>query len=190
MPETLKDNANSQPNKRLRVYFEDESRFGQQRSLTNSRAKKGTRPTAIRQTQYQYLWVLGAICPVTGHAEGLISPCLNTGVINLFLEQFSREIPPDKHVVLIWDQAGFHTGGTLKVPSNISVVELPPYSPELNPAENLWHYFKSHSWSNQYYKDYHALEKTANVSWQEIAMNSELMKTVCAAPYIERTISK
>ena len=110
-------------------------------------------------------------------------------MINLFLNQLSAEIPSDEQAVLIWDQAGFHTSGKLKVPSNISIVELPPYSPELNPAENLWHYFKSHDWSNQYYKDYEALEKTAIESWRKIAMNPELMKTVCAAPYIERAIS-
>ena len=190
LPETLKEIAKSQPSRRLRIYFEDESRFGQQGTLTKVWAKKGTRPTAIRQTEYEYLWVLGAICPETGHAEGLISPCLNSGVINLFLDQLSAEIPPDEHAVLIWDQAGFHTCKKLKVPSNISIVKLPPYSPELNPAENLWHYFKSHDWSNQYYKDYAALEKTAIESWQKIAMNPELMKTVCAAPYIERAISE
>jgi hypothetical protein len=86
---------------------------------------------------------------------------------------------------LIWDQSVFHTSGTLKVPSNISIVDLPPYSLELNPAENLWHYFKSHALSNQYYKDYDALKKTTMVSWQEIAVNSEVIKTFHAAPYID-----
>lgn len=190
LPDRLKDIAQNHPNKTLRIYFEDESRFGQQGCLTQVWASKGSRPTAIRQTEFQYLWVLGAICPETGHAEGLISPCLNTEVINAFLKQLSLEIPRDEHMVLIWDQAGFHTSKKLQLPWNITIIELPPYSPELNPAENLWHYFKSHAWANQYYKDYKALEKTAIESWKNIAMNSELMKTVCAAPYIERAISE
>jgi transposase len=55
----------------------------------------------------------------------------------MFLEQLSRVIPAGEHAVMIWDQAGFHTSASLQVPSNISLIALPPYSPELNPIENL-----------------------------------------------------
>ena len=64
-------------------------------------------------------------------------PKLNTEVVNLFLEQFSRELPAGVHAVLIWDGASFHTSAELKVPSNVSLIQLSPYSPELNPVENL-----------------------------------------------------
>jgi len=66
------------------VYFQDESRFGQQGTTTNVWARRGSRPTAVRQTEYQYLWVLGAVCAETGHAEGLLSPRMNTQIVNLF----------------------------------------------------------------------------------------------------------
>ena len=164
LPDRLKVIAQNNPNKTLRIYFEDESRFGQQGSITKVWATKGSRPTVIRQTEFQYLWVIGAICPETGHAEGLISPCLNTEVINAFLKQFSSEIKPDEHAVLIWDQAGFRTSKKLQVPGNITIIELPPYSPEVNPAENLWHYFKEHAWSNQYYKDVSAKSQLPHIS--------------------------
>lgn len=136
------------------------------------------------------MWVLGAICPETGHAEGLISPCLNTGVINVFLDRFAQTIPAEEHAVIVWDQAGFHTSGKLKIPGNVTIVELPPYSPELNPAENLWHYFESHYGSNRYDEDLQALEEMAVESWRLVAMNPKLMKTVCAAPYVERARSE
>ena len=119
----------------------------------------------------------------------MISPCLNAGVINIFLDQFSKEIAADEHAVLIWDRAGFHTSTKLKIPANVSIVELPPDSPELNPIENLWHYLKSHAWSNSVYEDYKALEEKAVESWRKVAMNEELMKSVCGAPYLERAIS-
>lgn len=189
LPVKLKSIADRHPDKRIRIFFEDESRFGQQGTITHVWATKGSRPTAIRQTEYQYLWVLGAVCPETGKSDGLISPCLNTGVINVFLDQFSKEIAPEEHAVLIWDRAGFHTSSKLKVPVNISIVELPPYTPELNPMENLWHYLKSHDWSNCYYKDYDALEEAAVKGWQRVVLNESLMKTVCAAPYLERANS-
>ena len=85
------------------------------------------------------LYVLVAVCISTGATSALIMPELNAGVLNLFLEQLSRELPAGVHAVLIWDGAGYHTRGDLEVPSNISLILLPPYSPELNPVENLWH---------------------------------------------------
>ena len=121
--------------------------------MTTVWARKGSRPTAVRQTEYDYLWVIGAVCPETGQAEGLLSPRLNTDVINVFLEQFAATLMEDEHAVMIWDGAGFHTSKRLQIPHNITLIQLPPYSPELNPIENLWHYLKSHYWSNRTYED-------------------------------------
>ena len=188
-PDRLQKIAQHYPDKRLRVYFQDESRFGQQGTNTNLWAKRGSRPMAVRQTEYQYLWVLGAVCPETGHAEGLLSPQLNTKIINLFLELFSKTIPENEHAVMVWDGAGFHRAKSLRLPGNITVVELPPYSPELNPIENLWHYLKSHFWSNQAYADYEALEQAAMQAWKQAVLDEELVKTVCAATYLRRASS-
>jgi transposase len=190
LPQQLATIAAAHPDKQLRVYFEDEARFGQQGTLTNVWAQRGTRPTAVRQTEYDYLWVIGAVCPATGHAEGLLSPRLNTAVINIFLEQFSRTLKEDEHAVLIWDGAGFHTSTALRVPRNVSVVQLPAYSPELNPVENLWHYLKSHFWSNRAYDDYDALESAAVQAWRKAVLDAALMQTVCAAPYLKRATSQ
>lgn len=185
-PERIAKIAAERPDKRLRVYFQDESRFGQQGTTTQVWAKKGSRPSAVRQTEYKYLWVLGAVCPETGHAEGLLSPQLNTPIVNVFLEQFSETIPEGEHAVMVWDGAGFHRAKSLQVPENITVVELPPYSPELNPIENLWHYLKSHYWSNRSYADHDAIEKAAIDAWRLAVLDQDLIKSVCAAPYNQR----
>ena len=189
LPDRLRAIAAAHPDKRLRVYFQDESRFGQQGTLTNVWARKGSRPTAVRQTEYQYLWVIGAVCPETGHAEGLLSPQLNTKIVNEFLAQFARTLPADEQAVMIWDGAGFHVAKELCVPENVTLVRLPPYSPELNPIENLWHYLKSHFWSNRAYDDYDALEQAAVDAWEKAVLDPELMKTVCAAHYLNRADS-
>lgn len=189
LPQKLATIAAAHPGKRLRIYFEDEARFGQQGTLTNVWALRGSRPTAVRQTEYGYLWVLGLVCPETGHAEGLLSPRLNTSVVNVLLDQFSRTLAKDEQAVVIWDGAGFHTSRTLRIPPNISIIQLPAYSPELNPIENLWHYLKSHYWSNRAYDNYEALEESAIAAWHHAVLNAPLMKTVCAAPYLERASS-
>lgn len=77
----------------------------------------------------------------------------------------------------------------LRVPENITVVELPPCSPELNPIENLWHYLKSHFWSNRAYADYDELEHAAMQARKQAALDEDLVKSVCAAPCSERASS-
>jgi len=91
---------------------------------------------------------------------------------------------------MVWDGAGFHTSRSLVVPPNITLVKLPPYSPELNPIENLWHYLKSHYWSNHAYADYAELEQAAMAAWRHAVLNTQLVKTVCAATYLERATSR
>ena len=140
----------------------------------------------MRQTQYDYLWVIAAACPATGSAAGIIMPHLDTDVINLFLSEFSRQLAPDVHAALIWDGAGFHTSGSLQVPPNISLLRLPSYSPELNPIENLWHYLRSHHWSNRVYQDWEALKEAAVTGLVAVGTNAERIKSICSAPYLNR----
>ena len=174
----------SHPEKEAQVWFEDEARFGQQGTLARVWARKGSRPRGVRQNQYTCLYVLTAVCVGTGAASGLISPTLNVGVVNLFLEQFARELPAGAHAVLVWDGAGYHTGDGLVVPGNVSLIQLVPYSPELNPVENLWHYLRSHYWSLRVYRDYEALEEAAMAAWRAVCLGPELVRSICAAPYV------
>lgn len=148
-------------------------------------AKRGSRPRAVRQTQYDYLYVLGAVCPGSGQSVGLLAPYLDTNIVNRFLAQFAQELQPGVHAVIIWDQAGFHTAKALKVPTNVTLIELPPYSPELNPTENLWHYLRSHYWSNRDYHDYDALVDAATNAWRQAALDPKIVQSVCAAPDLE-----
>ena len=147
---------------------------------------RGSRPRALRQTKYEWLYVIGAVCPQTGQSVGLLAPTINTDIMNAFFEQFAAEVSPDIHVVMVWDQAGFHTSKKLKVPENVTIVPLPPYSPELNPVENLWHYLRSHYWANRIYADYDALRYAAVDAWQKAALNPDIIQSVCRAPYTER----
>src|SRR5215213_5107602 len=117
------------PEEEVQVWFEDEARLGQKGTLTRVWARKGSRPRAVRQIQYTSLYVLTAVCVTTGAASALVMPELNTEVLNLFLEQFSRELPAGVHVVLLWDGAGYHTSEDLKIPGNVSLIQLVPYSP-------------------------------------------------------------
>lgn len=148
---------------------------------------RGSRPRALRQTKYEWLYVIGAVCPQTGQSVGLLSPMINTDMMSSFFEQFAAEVSSNIHVVMVWDQAGFHTSKNLKIPANVTIVPLPPYSPELNPVENLWHYLRSHYWSNRIYADYDALRIAACDAWQQVCLEPAMLRSICHCPYIERS---
>jgi putative transposase len=179
--------AEAHPEAEVRTYFQDEARFGQKGTLTRVWARRGSRPRAVRPTGFTSLYAPAAVCAATGAASALIMPALNTEVVNLFLEEFSRGLPSGVHAVLIWDGAGFHTGADVVVPSNVSLIQLPPYSPELNPVEDLWHYLRAHHWSNRPYRDYDELQEEAVRSLCKVCEDPETIKTVCNAPYIRKS---
>jgi transposase len=107
--------------------------------------------------------------------------------MNVYLRQFSTELAKDVHAVLIWDRAGFHKSTVLDIPENITIISLPPYSPQLNPIENLWHYLRSHYWSNRAYLDYDDLRRAAVDAWRRAALEPDTIKSVCRAEYVQRT---
>jgi transposase len=174
------------PEKDVRVSFQDEARFGTQGTIPRVWARKGSRPRAVRPNGRQWLDVLMAVRASTGAASALILPELNTVVVNLVLAQFSRELPAGVHAVLIWDGAGFHTGGDLVVPGNVSLIRLPPYSPELNPVEDLWHDLRSHHWSNRADEGSKDLEEEAVRSVRAVCQDVEKLKTICNAQYVNQ----
>ncbi len=176
--------AEAHPDQEVRTYFEDEARFGTQGTITRVWAPKGSRPRAVRQNGREWLYVLMAVCVDTGAASALIMPELNTEVLNLFLEQFAGELPAGVHAVLIWDGAGYHTSGDLVIPGNVSLIQLPPYSPELNPIENLWHYLRAHHWSNRQYKGYEGLQREAGRSLRAMS-DAETLRSICNADYVK-----
>ena len=100
--------------------------------------------------------------------------------MNAFLEQFSKELPADAHAAMVLDRAGWHVAGALRVPDNVTLIHLPPKSPELNPTENLWHYLRSHYWSNRLYKTWDELKAAAVDAWRAVCLVPSLIRTVCA----------
>ncbi len=85
-----------------------------------------------------------------------------------------------------WDQVGFHTSARLKIPANVSVVPIWAYSLELNPVEDLWHYLRSHYWSNRTYAGYDDLRVAAIAAWRKAAPDAETIKSVCPAEWSQR----
>ena len=169
-------------NTRLRVFFMDEARFGQQGTTTRVWALRGSRPTAVKQTRYEWVYLYAAVEPATGHSVALQAPQVNTATMSVFLRMVSEELGEGDHAVLIMDQAGWHKAKALRVPDNITILYLPPYSPELNPVENLWGYLRSHYLSNRVFDGYDHLLAAGAEAWQDLT--PERLRSVCACPYL------
>jgi transposase len=170
----------------LRVYFMDEARFGQQGTTTRVWAPTGSRPTAVKQTRYEWVYLYAAVEPATGHSVALQAPHVNTATMSVFLRMVSEDLGPDDHAVLIMDQAGWHKARALVVPDNITILYLPPYSPELNPVENLWGYLRSHYLSNRAFDDYDHLLAAAGDAYR--ALTPDVLRSVCRCDYAEREL--
>jgi transposase len=174
------------PSKQVEVWFQDEARIGQQGTLTNVWAECGSRPIAIKQTEYQWCYLFAAVNPLTGASSALVTPTVNTAYMNRHLEFISKEAGPDKHIVLVLDQAGWHVAKALKVPGNMTLLHLPPYSPELNPIERIWGYLRSHFLSNRVYRDYDELFEQTTAAWNLL---SEIrLQTLTASSWLQRAV--
>ena len=95
-------------------------------------------PRGLRDVGYKSAWIIGAVCPARDTGVALVMTRLDTPAMNLFLAELGQAVAPDAQGIVLMDKAGWHTAGDLVVPDNLSLVFLPPYSPELNPIERLW----------------------------------------------------
>lgn len=166
--------------KDIEIHFEDESRIGQQGSTTRIWARKGTRPRVVRQKQFISTNIFGAVCPDRDQGFALVLPEKNTETMQLFVNEFSKTIPPGKHAILVGDRAGWHITPKLKKPKNVSFVPLPPYSPELNPIEQLWRQLKQKWLANRCFKDYSDVMNSTARAWKEFTSNNGAIKRLCS----------
>ena len=84
------------------------------------------------------------------------------------LEEISSQVAPGAHAVLILDQAGWHTTKKLAVPDNITLLALPPRSPELNPVENIWQFMRDNWLSNRVFKSYDEILALCCEAWNKL----------------------
>jgi len=162
------------------VWFQDEARVGQQGTVTRQWAIKGTRPRVIRQQQFNYTYIFGAVCPQRDEAVGLIMPYANTATMQIHLEHISLKVPSGRHAVIVLDQAGWHTTGKLKKPDNITLIPLPPASPELNPTEQVWRQLREDSLANRCFKGEEEIVNACCEAWNKFDNGSGAVKRLCS----------
>lgn len=163
------------------IFFFDEARFGLQPQIARQWALRGERISTSIKTGYSNFYLFAAVDPRSGECFILELPRVDTEIVNIYLKELS-ETYPNKNILLIWDQAGYHKSKGLRVPANITIETLPPYSPELNPAERLWRWLRRHACRNRLFK---SLDEQAEALEQTIrTLNTELIASMCSCNYL------
>lgn len=156
-------------NKPIELWWQDEARVGQQGTLTRVWAERGSRPPAPRDCRYDWAYIFGAVCPARDTGAALVLPYANAEAMNLHLKEISRCVRPGAHAVVTLDGAGWHQrGDRLQVPDNISLLLLPPYSPELNPQENIWQFLRQNCLANRVFDTYEAIVDACCDAWNKL----------------------
>lgn len=123
---------------RVKVWFMDEARLGLHTELRRVWTLRGLRPVVTRQIKYEWDYLYGALSAIGGQAHFAHLPGVSLEWDRAYLEDLAASDPAAIHV-LVRDQAGFHLrDGDSRLPERMRIVDLPPYSPELNPCEQLW----------------------------------------------------
>jgi transposase len=126
--------ANTRP---VRVFSQDESRFGLLTVRRRRLTARGVQPIGSVQHIFEWCYVYGAVEPTTGERFFLELPYLNAEMFQLFVDAFAQAFPDSLNLLLL-DNSGAHTAHKLTIPENVRLVYLPPYCPELNPIERVW----------------------------------------------------
>jgi transposase len=128
--------------KSVNLFFQDESRFGlitkQKRVIT----AKGVKPVGKYKHSYLYKWLWGSFSPITGESFCMTTDGVSKDLFINYLTDFSKQKPDELKIIVI-DNASFHSSKDITLPENIVLLPIPPYSPELNPAERIWHWMKA-----------------------------------------------
>jgi transposase len=143
---------------------------------------RGVKPICPFQQKFENFYLFGAFSPINGSSFLLELPYCNTDMFQLFVNEFSKHKKKELKVMLL-DNGAFHKAKKLIIPSNIILLFLPPYSPELNPAEKVWDMIKD----ELVLKSFETLDKLKNKLTQIIKKTIHLksIKSLCGFQYLQ-----
>jgi len=121
-----------------------------------------------------------------GKITSLILPYANTEMMNLFLQEVAQDFK-DFFVIMLVDQAGWHTSKKLIIPDNVRLIPQPPHSPELNPAEHVWEDLRENAMPNAAFKSLDQVERALCHRLVDLGNNPERLRSMTNFPYLRVT---
>ena len=132
--------ATAFPHAQVELWAVDEHRIGLKPLLRRAWAPIGQRPVALVRHRFAWRYLVGFVHPASGRTVFHLATTVTIPLFEVELAEFARAVgaSPTKQIVLVLDRAGWHTSVRLRVPDHVHLLFLPPYAPELQPAEHLW----------------------------------------------------
>jgi hypothetical protein len=144
-------------------------------------------PPAPRDQRYRWACRFGAACPVRCVETGLVPPVSTGHAMTQHLADISRQVAPGAHAVVTLDGAGWHQpGGKLQVPDNLSLLPLPPYSPGLNPVENVWQFLRQNHLSNRVCDTHEVIVDACCDAWNALIAEPARITTITTRAWAVR----
>ena len=161
----------------LKVFFQDEARFGRMYDPVYCWAPKGVRPRVPLQRVREYTHVYSAVCPKDGTSFSMILPYADTDMMLLFLCEFTAYFRACR-IVMVLDGAAWHKGQALHTFDNLRLLYQPPNSPEVNPAEHLWDHLRENYCGNRYWESLDDLEQALNMALEEVTCKPDELQPI------------
>ena len=174
----------------VRLFFEDEAIFGRISKISGCWCAAGTRPSIPQQMVREHRTVFGAVEPLTGELFYMIEapkrkpPPKKMGrpkkgvrkkkpkpeakgeksrSMNVFMQKLADAYPKDR-IVLVCDNAWWHKSRYTKTPEKTTLAFIPPYTPEMNPIEQIWRELRTVGFANKYYKTIQEVEDAIHLT--------------------------
>ena len=168
----------------------DEAREGQKGRTGRRWFTRGERPPGRCDKRFLSTYIFAAVRPGTDDAFALVLPEATAETMDLFLARFSATLPDDVHVALLLDQAGWHGAKALQVPPNITLLPLPPYSPELSPPERVWLHLRERHLSFRLYRSEQAIVDALCAAWNTLRSETGRLASLTSYPWIMRALAQ
>ncbi len=138
----------------------------------------------VFQQVFKSTYLFGAFSPINGNSFLLELPFCSAETFQIYLDEFSKQ-NPEEFKIIVLDNGAFHKAKSLKIPKNIALVFLPPYSPELNPAERMWKLIKA-DFTGRLFSNLDSL--SIFIKEQVQTLTNKTVISVCAYNYIFASI--
>ena len=167
--------------------FQDEARFGRMVRIRRCWAQKPERPVVCNGYEREFLYVYGAVSPLQGQLDWMITPQMNTAYMSQFLAQVSVKHRRD-FIIMVVDGASSHVAKDLIVPKNIRLLRLPPYAPELNPQEHVWDELREKEFPNRVFDSMHRVREQLEAGLPRLAADRKTLRSLTAWSWINSLI--
>ena len=137
--------------------FQDEAHFCRINACRRCLCKKPQRPLVKAMLTHECTYVYAAISPSDAALDSLVLPHVNTPCTQVFIDEVATRYRHE-NIVMVIDGAGWHKSRALRLPKNLHFLRLPPYSPELNPQEQVWAQLREQFFPNRVFDSIGALE--------------------------------